>query len=489
MEPVTEVVNFREDSPLLPVSTAGESESWLGRTWSWLKQAPYTTHVVKGVVGVASTAALGTLLYKTATIFANATSYSGPDTFYYELGIGVATPLALYSIVPASVGTPAADWISNWSWEIIHSTTQFYLNAGCPRDGMGFWNTTNPPLIVSQVSGFSFSAMGTAIPLLSLRFLIADSDETDETDQTVKTEKREEFIPLFLESGARENRRLIIEQAAKIALGTSCLGLYFSKIVTANEWLYAGYYALGHVAGAVLSRGYLELKDRTIDHIKNAHVRTLIQKAGTIAEFTALAGFFAWEDDSCYLLVGAMAGAAKIAILDTFENLTENDEQVSDFEIKRIDIIAKGAFLALFDAWYIAGATDPTLHKSDIANITSFLTCSHASYPLTRYLAKNFKPGENSRFFNSMRFYFVNYQEALILPYMLVRASGTVGNVAPASESMRWAKQFTAWTSLGLAAGNNRALQGIRSHRKPNAVSDVALLVCWYLLYSEGKFA
>lgn len=452
-----------------------ERSGFFGRTWKWIKNN--STTVLKGAVATASSVAL----VGTGYLLGRAIGAASSASVMHPLGIGagIAVPALLGTLLPQAQGTALADWVSRWSFEILQAMTEIYVRAGCPMQNKGFWNPETPPLLARQLATFAFSFAATAITALSVRIFTAADNEANRV-------RREEPLRLFLECGAQQNRRLLFEQVPKVALGLASLGLY--RWEGSDEWLYFAYYLFGSIGGTAASKAYLWVKERTIERIENKTLKAIINKVGVTAELFCFGAFLAWPADASYLLSGAVAGAVKIAVLDKFQHLSQNDEQVAPFQLCRIDNVAKGFFLALNFAWFLSMIFDPGLPGSQRAGISLFLASSLLSYPLTRYLAANFRPEqENSRLFNTFRFYFVNYEEALLLAYMFIKDADDVGIIGNENPNQPLLKSLIGLTSLGLAVGNNRALQGIRSDRSPSAVSDLALLVSWFILYRHWQ--
>lgn len=450
-----------------------EKTNFLGRTWKWLTTNRST--LLKGAVATASVVSTVAISYFVAKEIAQPTA----NSLMHPLGIGagITLPLLLGSTLPPAQGTALADWVSRWGFEILQAMTELYVRAGCPIVGKGFWNTSTPPMLATQLATFAFSTTATALTALSLRIFTAPVNEGSE-------ERRATPLTLFLEGGSREHRRLLLEQLPKVALGLGSLALY--RWEGSEEWLDFAYYILGHIGGTAVSKGYLWVKDRTIDKIESKPLKAIINKVGVTAELLCFGTFLAWSDDASYALSGAVAGAVKIAVLDKFQYLAKNDEEVRAISRTKVETAVKGIFLTLNFAWFISMVLDPALPRSQRVGIVSYLATSMLSYPLTRYLAANFSPeAQNNALFNSLRFYFVNFEEALLLPYMFIKDSGDVGIIGSNDQSQSMVKALIGLTSLGLAVGNNRALQGIRSHRSPNAVSDLALLISWFILYRQ----
>jgi len=467
------LIRIDESSELL--APEQEKSGFFGRSWKWIKDRSST--ILKGAVATASTVSLVTIGYFIGKEIAVASSVS----MMHPLGIGagLAIPALLGTLLPQAPRTALADWVSRWSFEILQAMTEFYVRAGCPMVGRGLWNAENPPLLARQLATFAFSATATALTALALRTFTVPENEASRN-------KRERPLRLFLESGAHENRRLFFEQLAKAALGLGSLGLY--RWEGSDEWLYFAYYLFGAIGGTAVSKAYLWLRERTIERIQNKTFRAIVNKTGVTAELVCFGAFLAWPADASYLLSGAMAGAVKIASLDKFQYLSQNDEQVAPFQLSRIDNIAKGFFLTLNFTWFISMIVDPGLPRSQRAGIVSFLVSSLLAYPLTRYLAANFRPDqEDNPLFNSFRFYGVNFEEALLLPYMFIKDADDVGIIGNDEQNLPFIKSFVGLTSLGLAIGNNRALQGLRSDRSPSAVSDLALLISWFILYRHWQ--
>ena len=456
---------------LLPAST--ENRSVCGRTWNWIKTNRWP--ILKGAVATASSVGLAACgFFVGKNLYQEAAS-----TIMHNLGIGVGLtlPAVLGSILPQRGGTILADWVYRWSFEILQVMTEVYVRAGCPMEGRGFWNTNHPPLVARNLATMAFTAAATTLTALSLRVFTAPIDEP-------RSAPRAAPLRLLFEGGAHENRRLLLEQLPKAALGVASLTLY--KWEGSDEWLYFAYYLFGHIGGTAASKTYLWAKHKIIEKIESPTVKALINKVGVAAELFCFGAFLAWPADESYLLSGAVAGAVKIAVLDKFQALSQNDEVVSPISFLKVENIAQGIFLTINLVWYVSMIFDRGLPTSQRAGIASFLASSILAYPLTRYLAANFHPEESDNpLFNSLRFYFVNYEEALLLAFMFIKDSDDVGIIGNDDARQPFLKLMVALTSLGLAVGNNRALQGIRSHRSPIAVSDLALLCAWFILYRQ----
>lgn len=457
------------------------------RAWEWLKPKATPTRL-KTVLGTASAVGAVAIAGLAVYDYLSAPQYIGTRAVVYGIGAGVTSTFFLASSLPETWGTRAADWWANWSNEVLQGMTQLYLNAGCPRSACGIWNSNKPPpRLVKEGATMAFSAVSSAVTLLSFRSLFTSSQE--EEQEALDPERIQ-----LLESRTDQYPFFAIEQVAKAALGGLAMGLYNYEILTSPEWLYLAYYLLGNAAGSVGSRVYIALKEKIGERYPNHTLAKIVKKIGPIAEMIGFAGFFAWTDDSSFLLVGALSGASKVSAMRTFETLPKNDEEVHPIIAPQPDTTTKviygvqAAFLALAVTWYIVGMTDVGVRPTDIANILTYLSTIAISYPLTRYVAKNFDPKKKERwFFNTLRFYLVNFQEMLVLPYYLIRSAQTIGDKKNPIVNWEIAKELMAWASLGFATGNNRALQGIRSHRTPNAVSDLALLFGWYIFYSGGE--
>lgn len=465
--------NLGEETELL---RPGEQRTnCFGRAWNWIKTNKFT--VLKGAAAVVSTAgltALGYLVGKGITHSQEASSMHPMG-----IGVGIAAPVFIGSILPQRLATNLADFISRWGFEILLAITEFYVRAGCPIQGRGFWDPANPPLLARQLSTLALSATATGLTALSLRTFLANNNE----EMLVR---RDPPLTLFLEGGVHDNRRLVLEQLPKLGLCLLSAGLY--RWEGSEEWLDFAYYLLGHVAGTFVSKAFLWLRYQTIEQSDNRALKTLINKVGTAAELLCFGAFLAWSSDASYLLSGAFAGAVKIAVLDKFQYLSRNDEEVRPIEYTKISIVAKGLFLALNFTWFISMICDPALPTSQRAGIAMYLASSLFAYPMTRYLAANFHPESEDRpLFNSLRFNFVNFEEALLLPYMFIKDSDDVGVIGSDNTNQLWVKPWIGLTSLGLSVGNNRALQGIRNHRTPSNVSDLALLISWFILYRQWQ--
>lgn len=479
-------------------SEAEDCSSCLSRAWQWIK--PKTPSLcVRGIFATASLTGFVVSAFFTAQQFLQ-DERNHVRAMLYGTGLGLSLTVLGGSVLPTWMSGPIADWCARWSFEGLQIMTQFYLNGGCPIDGNGFWDPTKVPLAVKELAMIIFTGVSVNIALLSLRTLLFPPESQDEDLRLVTINEEEEPvaqdlyiqdpepIPL-LESGRNNKKWLALEQFVKVGLGVTLLGLSKGGVLTAPQALYCGYYLLGHVGGVGLGKVYQYIKSAVEE--KCPVQKSTLEKVNKIGRFIngfSYALFFAFTDSAVFIPFGIINGISKTLTQHNFELLTKNDEEVTPFEWKRVDNIAKGALGVLFLSWYISGMTDVGMTWVDQANIITYLATTVLSYPLTRYLAAEFDPRQNNRLFNTLRFYFVNNPEVLMLPYMLIRSAQNIGDDQKHHEILAIVQNFIAWASLGTSGGVNRALMGMRSHRSPNEMSQLGELIAWYILGSQGKF-
>ncbi|MBS0654311.1 MAG: hypothetical protein JSR46_00910 [Verrucomicrobia bacterium] len=477
------VVN--ENVPLqIPTQTTG----YMGRAWEWLKSQP-TEGFLRGVFGTASAVATTVLGCITVRQFCQ-------DSFYHSRGtlegalLGMSITVLTGCLLPTHVGTYVADWLSRWSFEVLQVFTQLYLNAGWPIDGKGLWNTQKSPLSVKESGMLFFSALSSSLALISMRPIVFPPEDIQEANIQIENiddylEQDPEPVALW-ESGRRDTKQFIIEQALKAVPGILLTVLQKTDVLQDPEWLFLGYYLTGHCGGVVIAKIYQIMKDHVLGNcLSKRHIVDLIDKIGHISLVTTIGLFFGLTDSTTFLALGAISGMLKMVALRKFEHLRANSEQVEPFTWMRVDNIAKGTLLALTLVWYIAGMTDSNMTGADYANIIAYFASTVASYILTRHLASEFVPRQNSTLFNTLRFYFVDYTEMLIVPYMFIRTAQGISDESNDPRALVIAENLMAWISFGLATGNNRALNGIRNSRSPNEMSELALYVGWSILSSQ----
>src|SRR5262245_17391159 len=121
-----------------------EEPGCLERMWTWLS-APGTGRcnlAVRGVMGVLSSTALTITTVFTAKLFQQDEQYHSRAMFF-GTGFGIAVTVLTGCVLPKRYAAAFADWLSRWSFEGLQILTQFYLNAGCPINGNGFWDPAN----------------------------------------------------------------------------------------------------------------------------------------------------------------------------------------------------------------------------------------------------------------------------------------------------------------------------------------------------------
>ncbi|MBS0654312.1 MAG: hypothetical protein JSR46_00915 [Verrucomicrobia bacterium] len=472
--------------------------SCFGRLWQRIMPAQYDmkTMAIRGffaVTGLTSLVVCGLLAkmnFQQNENFAN-------RSMGYGVGLGLSATVLTGSVLPSDPATIFADWLSRWSYEGLQILIQFYLNAGCPIDGNGLWNTTVVPPAVKELSEMLFGGVSSAIALLSLRTFLFPNRESSSTQVEDVTHDYEPSqirqdpppMPLFLESGLKDHKVLGLEQGLKIAAGITLITLEKTGWVAAPALFYLGTYLLGHVGGVLAGKAWTVLEDTVLNNCMQKNEKWLdpARKLGYLIRIASYGLFFSSTREISFAILGAIGGISKMVALKKFERLSVNNVKVAPFQLARCDNIPKGLLGGLFLAWYISGMTDIGLAWYDYANLIGYLTTALASYPLTRYLATHFHPRQHTTLYNSARFYGVDHDQVLILPFMLIRATQNIGDDAKNPLVLRIALDFIAWLSLGTAAGNNRALMGVRGETSPNDMSSLALLTAWFILGSMGR--
>lgn len=499
----TSLADFEVTDGALSVGDSGEEgccsffgeSSYIGRGWKWLN-APGTERcnfTVRGVLGAGSIAAITTMAFFTARQFFQI-ERDPIRSMLFGAGFGICVTVLTGSILPKGYAGPLADWLSRWSYEGLQIATQFYLNGGCPR-GHGFWDPRKVPPAVKEFFTLSFTGASASIALLSLRTLLFseinknDGIAIEDLDDLDGLYEQDPDPILMLESGKGNRLGFAAEQCLKVALGLGLILTTDVAQVEIPELRFFGMYLMGHFGGALAGTGYQYLRDRVLERCPVGEgTLKRIDKAGSVLSAGSYGIFFAWTDATSFIPLGLISGASKVITMHKFQLLTKNDEKVTSFRWITVDNVFKGTLAALILTWYISGMTDEGLRVQDYANIVTYLVSIIGSYPLTRYLAKNFDPGKNNRLFNTLRFYFVNHNEVLVLLYMLIRSAQSIGDNHKDTGLFAVVQNILAWASLGIAAGNNRALMGIRSEQSPNEMSSLAELTAWFILGSQGKF-